>query len=174
LSDTSKAPVAAPRIQQFAPPPRKPKGAPQDFDWLARWAIPEPNSGCLIWLGPLNKGGYGSVHYPGQTKMNAHRAAYLIARGPIPPKLEPDHLCRLRCCIEPNHLELVTRSVNLKRGNVGADIAAAQRIKTHCPQGHAYEGHNLYRDPRGGRGCMECRRTAAAKYAQTRTRRTRH
>lgn len=137
--------------------PRKPNGVPRDFEWLMRWAIPEPNSGCLLWLGPLNKSGYGSVNYNGKT-MNAFVVAWILVKGPIPRPLEPDHLCRVRPCINPDHLELVTRSENCRRGNAGQNLVAAALAKTHCPQGHPLSGDNLYICPRGHRECKECRR----------------
>lgn len=82
---------------------------------------PEPNSGCWIWVGGRVGAGYGalSVGRVEEGNVYAHRLAYTLFRGPIPDGLEPDHLCRLRPCTNPAHLELVTRSENNRRGLLG-------------------------------------------------------
>lgn len=49
--------------------------------------------------------------------MRAHRVAYELEREPIPPGLEPDHLCKNRACVRPDHLELVTHRENVLRGD---------------------------------------------------------
>lgn len=136
---------------------RKPDSEPYTLDWLMRWAMPVPHSGCWVWLGTLNPGGYGSVGYKGKT-WNAHRVSYLLAHGALPERHDLDHLCRVRCCINPDHLEAVTRSENLARGLSGENLANPARAKTHCPKGHRYEGLNLYTDTRGRRTCVTCQR----------------
>ncbi|MGI9297058.1 MAG: HNH endonuclease signature motif containing protein [Gammaproteobacteria bacterium] len=113
---------------------------------------PEPNSGCWLWLGYTQPNGYGQYRLPGKTQM-AHRAAFRILVGEVPTGLDLDHLCRVRCCVNPNHLEPVTRSVNLKRGKSHGGRA----YKTHCKRGHPLLGDNLKLVP-GGRECRACRR----------------
>lgn len=107
---------------------------------------------CDIWTGSLDKDGYGRIKRNGMT-YRAHRIAYEEAKGPIPDGLQLDHLCRVRNCINPDHLEAVTCQENIRRGELGA----AQRARTHCPQNHPYSGDNLYIDPRGDRQCRICR-----------------
>ena len=46
----------------------------------------------------------------------AHIVAYEVAKGPIPHGMEIDHKCRMRCCVNPDHLEAVTGSINVQRG----------------------------------------------------------
>ena len=75
---------------------------------------PEPNSGCWLYLGPLQPDGYGGITFNGKT-CRAHRVSYTIFKGEIPPGLELDHLCRVRCCVNPDHLEPVSRLVNVRR-----------------------------------------------------------
>jgi len=136
---------------------RKPASEPYTLEWLMRWTIPEPNSGCWLWTGTLNPGGYGCVGFQGKTK-GAHRVAYMLANGSIPAGMDLDHLCRVRCCVNPGHLEAVTRSVNLRRGEAGQNLVSKALAKTHCPAGHPYQGDNLYVDKRGRRACITCQR----------------
>ena len=105
----------------------------------------EPIGPCWPHTGPLNNGGYGP-----------HRKVYEALIGPVAPGLDLDHLCRVRHCCNPLHLEPVTRSENLRRGET---ITARNAAATHCPQGHAYEGRNIEWQKDGSRKCRECHRT---------------
>lgn len=78
----------------------------------------------------------------------AHRVAYELLVGLIPDGLELDHLCRNPACVNPAHLEPVTHAENMRRGE--------RAMKTHCPQGHAYDEANTYRIRSGGRQCRTC------------------
>ncbi len=94
-----------------------------DSGWLSSRYIPEPNSGCWLWLGELNSAGYGRISQ-GNNKIGkrvrslAHRVSYELAKGPVPEGFDLDHLCRVPCCINPDHLEPVTRSENNRRGDL--------------------------------------------------------
>jgi hypothetical protein len=127
--------------------------------------IPVTESGCWLWTGNTNNRGYGQLHPPGESNRTvlAHRVMYELERGPIPAGLELDHLCRVTCCVNPAHLEPVTRSVNHVRGLSNTVHAALQRAKTHCPSGHEYSGDNLYLF-KGYRACKTCRRKAALRW----------
>jgi hypothetical protein len=126
---------------------------------LSERFAPEPNSGCWLWLGVLNRGGYGMVKHLGVYRM-AHRESFLKHRGPIPGGLELDHLCRTRACVNPDHLEPVTHKENIRRGS--------RAMVTHCPSGHPYSPDNTYRDARGSRFCRSCKRASAARNYQKR------
>ena len=81
-----------------------------------------------------------------------------LANGVLPATMQLDHLCRERACCNPAHLEPVTQAENIRRG---------EAVKTHCPQGHPYEGDNLYIDSRGKRRCKTCiAEQAARRYAR--------
>lgn len=73
-------------------------------------------TGCWIWLGELNRNGYGRVCVKGKRPV-AHRHVYETLVGPIPEGLLLDHLCRVRCCVNPSHLEPVTPKENTLRGD---------------------------------------------------------
>lgn len=108
-----------------------------------------------LWTGCVSKQGYGRMYHNRGTH-GAHRVIYQILKGEIPEGLELDHLCRIRHCVNPTHLEPVTPRENLRRG-VGIGVVNA--AKTHCKQGHEFIGENLY-VWRGWRKCRECMRQA--------------
>lgn len=75
---------------------------------------PEPNTGCWLWLAGVNRSGYGHFSVKSVSKL-AHRAAYELFVGKIPRGLGLDHLCRVRSCVNPAHLEPVTQKENCVR-----------------------------------------------------------
>ena len=87
------------------------------------WTELNPVSGCLLWTGGCSP--YGVLSLDGLYRY-AHRVAYEIARGPIPAGLQIDHLCRTPACVNPDHLEAVTVSENVRRG-IRARAAGATR-----------------------------------------------
>lgn len=125
--------------------------------------IPEPNSGCWLWSAAVSSHGYG-VFYDGERLRPAHRMSYELFVGPIPDALQIDHLCRVRSCVNPAHLEPVTQQENFRRGEGKFITAKVNGAKTHCPKGHPYSGDNLYMEPSGGRGCRACRRESARRF----------
>lgn len=133
--------------------------------------IPEPNSGCWLWEHSITEGGYGKFYVPSlRRNVWAHRFSYEAFVGPIPEGLQIDHLCRVRCCVNPLHLEPVTRSVNLRRANAGMNLALRQLAKTRCPNGHLYSPENTYSRPNGtgsSRECRICKKAANVLYLRT-------
>lgn len=111
---------------------------------------------CWLWTATQNGYGYGQLWWGGSA-CYAHRVIYQLLVGEIPVGLQLDHLCRVRHCVNPVHLEPVTNRENLLRGDTFAARAAA---KTHCPKGHPLAGDNLVPSDlkRGCRACLTCHR----------------
>lgn len=110
---------------------------------------------CWIWRGALLASGYGQMKSCGKNR-RVHRVAYELAYGPVPDGLVIDHLCRVKACCRPDHLEAVTQRENLLRGNT---VNAANAAKVTCVNGHALSGANVYVNPTTGhRSCRSCHR----------------
>lgn len=72
---------------------------------------------CWPWKAGIGSSGYGNIHWLGRTQ-SAHRIAWTLLRGPIPADLTIDHLCFVRHCMNPAHMELVTLAENIRRMRV--------------------------------------------------------
>jgi hypothetical protein len=120
------------------------------------WAQVDKTEDCWIWTGFVGRSGYGYISVRGLKKV-AHRYGYELTVGPIPDGLQLDHLCRVRTCVNPAHLEPVTLAENVRRGNAPSAISARTDV---CPNGH--EG-KYERWSSGARFCRECRREASRR-----------
>lgn len=136
------------------------KATPGSLAWLESRIMPEPNSGCWIWMGTLTPSGYGSFTL-NRRGVRAHRAVFEAHKGQIPPGLVLDHLCRNRCCVNPDHLEPVTTKINCQRG-VGP--TALNYHKTLCYRGHELTAGNLLPSKEGYRLCATCARERYRQY----------
>lgn len=85
-------------------------------------SIPEPNSGCWLWMWAVDGNGYGAI-----CSQLAHRLSYGAFVGPIPPELTIDHKCCVNSCINPDHLEPVTRAENTRRQMARLRLLKTQR-----------------------------------------------
>lgn len=140
---------------------------------MARWDTPEnrfwgrvtKTDSCWLWARP-HSNGYGYITVNGK-KYLAHRLSYVWANGPVPEGLELDHLCRVRSCVNPAHLEAVTSKENTLRGKV----SALRPERTHCRRGHSLAEHGRERLKKGRDNpytwCVLCNKIdCAAKYQE--------
>lgn len=127
------------------------------------WMKVKMGGGCWPWLGAKKAAGYGQFRRTRGGNIAAYRYAYELLRGPIPPGLALDHLCRNPNCVNPAHLEPVTRTVNTMRGDT---IPARNAAKTHCKRGHPFTPENTYRKATGVRQCRACGNAAQKAYQQ--------
>ena len=111
-------------------------------------------NGCWIWTRSVNFNGYGqwSKRGPDQNRM-AHTVIWETFNGPLPDGLEMDHLCRVRPCVNPAHLEAVTRTLNNRRSTTPT---ALNFLKTSCIHGHVFDRENTI-IKRRGRDCRACK-----------------
>ena len=135
---------------------RWPENIADKFD---RHWIPEPNSGCSLWMGACNEFGYGVIRRDGKN-VKAHRFAYEREKGPIPDGMEIDHTCRNKCCVNPDHLETVTPAENRRRENKARCFDGIVVLCAEC-------GTEIQRkyQPYEETKCRRCiHRSAVAKY----------
>jgi hypothetical protein len=126
--------------------------------------VPEhaPHLGnCWVWTRGTVKG-YAYLRV-GKRKVQAYRLNYERWIGPIPAGAVMDHLCRVRRCVRPAHLDPTTYSENARRSPLHAGNTKAAR--THCLEGHEYTAENTYWKPDGSRRCRACQ--AALKRQET-------
>lgn len=127
---------------------------------------------CWPWISKNVVRGYGQLSVNGQP-MNAHRVAFLVTFGQIPPGMHIDHICHNndancaggdscthRLCCNPSHLEATSPADNKQRG---MSRNAVNARKTHCKRGHEFTTDNTRIRPSGSRGCRACDRDAAAR-----------
>ncbi len=115
---------------------------------------------CWNWTGARNKSGYGMVYLNGRRRQ-AYHATWELMNGPLPAGVEIDHLCRNPRCVNPLHLEPVTRQENIRRSD---NFAGRHARQTHCKRGHEFTEANTYVSARGERVCRKCR--ADREYAR--------
>lgn len=120
------------------------------------------NEDCWLWTGSRDTQGYGITKWEGRNR-GAHRVAYELFQGEAPRWPDTlDHLCRVRHCINPSHLERVPFRDNVLRGD---GPTARNARKTHCKAGHEFNSQNTsYRTRRRERVCLVCYRQYAADW----------
>lgn len=139
---------------------------PKDAIEYAADSIALDDNDCLLWLGALDRDGYGSITIRNQPSNRAHRFIWYLHELTLIAGLHLDHLCRVRNCVAPWHLEQVSSQENTARG-------VARRIKaTHCPLGHEYTPENTRYRQRPERHtpdrvCRACNASRSKEWRQT-------
>jgi hypothetical protein len=131
--------------------------------------IPEPNSGCLLWIGATDSHGYGHMRVGRRLLCVTHIALALAGWSQSPPQLwtvprgfDVCHSCDNPACVNVNHLFGGSHSTNIFDSVKKGRWAVTQL--THCPQGHPYTGANLHVNSRGARVCVTCNRRSQRAY----------
>jgi len=115
--------------------------------------------GCWIWIGAISmldrhkNFPYGNISYK-KKHWQAHRASYFLYRGNIPKGLEIDHLCKVTNCVNPNHLEAVTRLENVRRSS------RFLKDGEKCKNGHLVVPENYKIRKEGFKRCLLCMKEA--------------
>lgn len=130
---------------------------------------PADHESCWLFMGARNSYGYGviSVRRTGRARdrsmQGAHRAVYEALVEPIAAELTLDHLCRVRHCVNPTHLEPCSRGENVKRGE---SISSAYARRSCCSKGHELDAGNIYRNPAApqARVCRTCAKEYRSRY----------
>lgn len=126
--------------------------------WPRFWSKVWKTANCWLWEGTLNEDGYGQFRIGGHF-YSAHRVSFVSCGGVIPEGCECDHLCRVRACVRPSHIEAVSHRINCRRGNGGVNF----RDKKFCPRGHEYSSNNTL-IIRGQRRCRTCNNLKNKEY----------
>jgi hypothetical protein len=127
------------------------------------WAKVRKTDNHWWWLGGKSKLGYGAIYDNSSNKRRmAHRLSWELANGKtIPDELHIDHLCRTTSCVNPEHLEPVTRSVNASRGVAGLRARERGAARLYCRHGHARR-NNIY----SSGACKTCTFINTRKYRE--------
>ena len=120
------------------------------FDRL--WNKVDATGDCWLWTASQRMG-YGSFRYDGKLRY-AHRLVYELLIGDIPNGLTVEHHCRVRTCVNPAHLSLMTSGDNSR--NSPATSQSVNLRKTHCVKGHPYSPDNTIRLGDASRRCKKC------------------
>lgn len=124
--------------------------------------IPEPNTGCWLWIGRSDGAqNYGIIDVPRnkhkeftRRSQRAHRISWYLHRGTIPANMWVLHKCDTPACVNPAHLFLGDRQANID--DMMAKGRQNQQKKTHCSRGHVFAGENVFMNKYGRRVCREC------------------
>lgn len=147
--------------QSSQTPERRRRGRPAEPLDQRILRLTDRSGDCWLWTGSLDPYGYGRITVK-QSPMKAHRVSHETFVGTLPEGLEIDHLCRVRHCVKPEHLDAVTHSVNVQRqmaatGTIAGRLLGGLQLGESCSEGHLVDEENAYQR-RGLIACLTCRR----------------
>lgn len=127
---------------------------------MEKFVIRDPNSGCWLWSGALTYNGYGRIGFPGKPSggVYTHRITYELYVGDIPKGMEIDHKCRVRSCVNPLHLEVVSHAENMRRRELHREVRIV------CNKGHSLSDGGAYPSETKRRFCKQCNRENSLKW----------
>ena len=131
----------------------RPEAPTLDYERIEKFIFPVPFSGCWLWTGTISKKGYARAYINGKD-VRVHRWIYEQIHGPLG-NLTADHLCRVRSCVNPAHIEGVTNAVNILRGVSPTAINAKAET---CKNGHRFDLTITRPDGSTHRRCSICER----------------
>ncbi len=126
-------------------------------------------NGCWLWIGSGSHKGYGCIWWGGASRP-AHLIAYEVLIGHLADGLQSDHLCRVRQCVNPTHIEPVTSRENTLRGESPLSTRARYAAITHCKRGHPFNEANTIHKPNGTRQCRTCKQATDRQWSARKTR----
>jgi hypothetical protein len=140
------------------------------------WNHVDCTGDCWTWRSTVTRYGYAQFYtskwYGSETKsLLGHRVSYFLLHGELPEGLDLDHLCRNRRCVNPHHLEAVTRSINVLRGLIPEIKRAYFKSITKCHNGHEFTPENTRLQNNKGymvRECLACKRARSEASRQQR------
>lgn len=131
------------------------------------WAKVKKTNSCWLWMGAHDSDGYGNFRFNGKN-IKPHRFSYELVNGVIKGGLVVDHRCRVRECVNPQHMRVVSQGENIL---CGKSPSAINKRKTKCIRGHKLSRGNFYYDSKGSRVCRKCIIIRNKKYESTKKKR---
>ena len=125
------------------------------------------SDGCIEWVAAKGAAGYGRIGIGATKTYPAHRIALVWALGhEVPPEFDVDHLCLNKSCVNPTHLEAVTRREHIARDGEGRGAATirADLAGGTCVAGHDLTAERAWRRQGRGRTCRLCSNMRAAEW----------
>lgn len=168
MVDECERPVCArdlckPHYNRFRRDGTLPLVRPRVSAWDRFWSHVDAEGDCWLWTDYVDPHGYGRFNEARVRYWRVHRYAWHHLVGPIGDGLVLDHMCKVKICLNPDHLRPVTQTENTMAGE---SFSAKNARKTHCKNGHELTPDNIYKNGKNGRRCKICQKADAKRYRQ--------